>query len=299
MSDVMVRAIDPEAGLRVLCAITTDLTREAAGRHHAEGMGACALGRALTSSLLLATLTKGGERVTVQIHGDGPLGGAMVDATDDGDVRGYLIHPEAAKMPCRGRARVAEVLGRVGVVNVVRDLGLKERYAGQIALVTGEIDEDVEGYLRTSEQVPSALGCEVLMGEGGVEVSAGVLVQSLPGSQESPVLREARHTLRSGGLWDLLVGGVRDPRALTAAVYGRGRTIDVLEERPLRFRCRCSSERVRDMLTLLPTIELDDMIANEGHAEVTCNFCNTRHTVERAELEVIREAVAKGPRERN
>jgi molecular chaperone Hsp33 len=298
-SDVLVRAIDRDASLRVLAAITTDLARDAAARHHVEGMGACALGRALTSSLLLATLTKGGERVTVQIHGDGPLGGVVVDATGEGEVRGYLLRPDGVTAPCRGRAHVAEALGRKGVINVVRDLGLKERYAGQIPLTTGEIDEDVEGYLRNSEQVPSALGCEVVMSEGGIAVSAGVLVQAMPGSVAGDLLREAQHALRSGELWRLLESGERSPQALARAIYGVERPLEFLEERPLRFQCRCSTERVQGMLRLLSTVELDDMIATQGQAEIICNFCNQRYVVGRERLEAIRAEVAKGPRERN
>ena len=322
MSDLIVRAIDRAAGLRVVCAVTTDLAREAARRHEVEGLGACALGRALTSSLLLATLTKGGERVTLQVRGDGPMGGVTADATDGGDVRGYLLAPEMARRSCEGRGRVVEVLGRHGVVNVLRDLGLlgsppKDggavgpqigRYQGQVALLTGEIDEDVEGYLRTSEQIPSALGCDVLVEGDAVSGSAGVLVQQLPEAlagrpiaedrtEADRVMREAQHALRVGVVWELLRSGERSPRAFAEAVCGR--PLEVLDERPLRWQCRCSIERVEQSLELLSTIDLDEIIAHPGHAEVTCNFCNERYVVDKARLEVVRAAVAHGPRGRN
>ncbi len=305
MSDRLVRGIDRDAGLRVVVATTTDLVRDAALRHGAEGLGACALGRALTSSLLLATLTKGGERVTVQLQCDGPAGGISVDANDAGDVRGYLFHPDRAKLPCLGRGRVVDVMGRHGVINVLRDLGLKERYQGQIALTTGEVDEDVEGYLRLSEQVPSALGCDVVIEEGSIVASAGLLVQALPAkvarSETLPTgeeaLREAQHALRSGRLWELLLRGEFSPRSLCDGVYGRA--VELLDERPLRFFCHCSRERVVDSLTLLTTVDLDEMIADDGKAEVTCNFCNRRYEVVADELEQIRATVARGPRECN
>lgn len=311
MGDLLVRGIDRAAGLRVAVAVTTDLAQEAARRHGAEGLGACALGRALTSSLLLATLTKGNERVTLQLQGDGPLGGITADATA-GDVRGYPIHPERARRPCDGRGRVVEVLGRHGVVNVLRDLGLKERYQGQIALVTGEVDEDVEGYLRSSEQVPSALGCDVVVEGGEVRASAGCLVQalpeevasygghaaSLPSEPRGPdTVRAAQHALRIGVLWEALVRGGHSPRGLAETVYGG--PLEFLDERPLRFACRCSREKVEDSLTLLGTIDLDEMIAEDGRAEVTCNFCSSHYLVEREALERIRDLVAKGPRARN
>ncbi|HEX2570123.1 MAG TPA: Hsp33 family molecular chaperone HslO [Polyangia bacterium] len=296
MSDVLVRTIDRASGVRVVAALTTELVREAARRHHASGLGACALGRALTSSLLLATLTKGGERVTVQIRGDGPLGGVTADATDNGEVRGYLLRPEAATAPAEGRARVAEVLGRNGVVNVLRDLGLKERYAGQVSLTTGEIDEDVEAYLRVSEQVPSALGCEIIVNDGRIQMAGGMLVQSLPdGAPE--LVRESQHALRSGQLWELLQAGGLSAHRLAELIYGQ--PLELLDERPVRFQCRCSRARVNSSLATLSVTDLDEIIADEGQAEVTCNFCNERYVIGRAELESIRASVAHGPRQSN
>ena len=197
-SDHLIRAISEEANLRLVAAVTTELVAAAARRHGLSPSATLALGRTLTSGLLLATLTKGDERVSVQLLGDGPLGSVTVDATAKGDVRGYVLHPEAGPVAVHGRGNVAAVLGRHGVVNVLRDLGLKELYQGQVALTTGEIDEDIEAYLRSSEQVPSALGCEVLLDASGQVVgAAGVLVQSLPGGDFESV-REMQHALRTG-----------------------------------------------------------------------------------------------------
>jgi molecular chaperone Hsp33 len=296
VSDLLIRAIDRDAGLRVIAAVTTDLAREAAGRHGAQGIGACALGRALTSSLLLATLTKGGERVTLQIEGDGPIGGITADANDEGDVRGYLHHVDAARQHCEGRCRVVEALGRSGVVNVVRDFGLKERYQGQVSLITGEIDEDVEGYLRVSEQVPSALGCDVLLDGERVVSAAGVLVQALPGGDFDTV-RPAQHVLRTGAIFEFLRRGGGSARELAEAVYGL--PVEVIGEQALRYRCRCSVERVEGMLGMLSTVDIDEMIADPGHAQVTCNFCNTVYVVDGRTLERIRAHLARGPRVNN
>jgi molecular chaperone Hsp33 len=194
---------------------------------------------------------------------------------------------------------VAATLGRHGVVNVLRDLGLKELYQGQVSLVTGEIDEDVEAYLRTSEQMPSALGCEVLLDASGrVVVAGGILVQSLPGGDPTSV-REVQHALRTGRLREILASGERSGRIIAEQIYGSGPLEIVGEERQVRFQCRCSPERIGDMLTLLSTVDLDEMIAAEKPTEVTCNFCNTHFTVDRRELERIREQVAGGPRQSN
>ncbi len=297
--DHLIRAIAREASLRVVAAVTTDLVADAARRHGLSPAATCAVGRALTSGLLLATLTKGGERVTVQLVGDGPIGSITVDATDAGDVRGYALRPEAGPPVTEARCRVVETLGRHGVVNVLRDLGLEERYQGQVSLVTGEVDEDVEAYLRSSEQVPSALGCEVLLdGAGQVRAAGGVLVQALPGGDPDSV-RDVQHALRTGRLYELLAGGEHSAQALAQNFHVAEPLEFMGEERSVRFQCRCSAERIGDMLSLLTTVDLDEMIAEDKPAEVTCNFCNTHYRVERPELERIRSHIAGGPRQSN
>ena len=298
MHDHLIRAIAREHNLRVVCTVTTRLVAEAATRHALSPAATCALGRALTSGALLATLTKGEERVTLQLVGDGPVKSLTVDANGAGDVRGYALHPTAGPPIGPGRALVAESLGRNGIVNVLRDLGLKDLYQGQIAFVAGEVDEDVEAYLRTSEQVPSALSCEVLLDDQGqVAVAAGVLVQATPGGDPDSV-RDVQHALRTGLLYDLLKAGERSAKILAQHVYPHEPLEFVGGERTVRFQCRCSPDRISEMLGLLGSVDLDEMIAEGKPAEVTCNYCNTRYQIPATELEKIRSRVA-GPRQSN
>ncbi len=299
--DHLIRAIAREAGVRVTCALSTAVVADAATRHHLSPAATCAVGKALTSGLLLATLTKGPERVTVQLVGDGPIGSITVDANDAGHVRGYAQRPNAtgAWSTHDGRISTADTLGRQGVVNVTRDLGLKDLYQGQVALVTGEVDEDVEAYLRVSEQVPSALGCEVLLdADGQVAVAGGILVQALPGADPNCV-REVQHALRTGRLHELLAAGEREAARIAAGVYTEEALEVMGDKREISFKCRCSDERIGEMLMLLGTVDLDELIAENKPAEITCNFCNAIYTVERAELERIRAQVAGGPRQSN
>jgi molecular chaperone Hsp33 len=254
MGDHLIRGLLPGGRARVVAALTTETSAEAARRHGASPDGTAALARGVTAGLLLATLTKGGERVSLRLRGDGPLGGLVVDANDAGDVRAFLQRPAATGG-----------IGRVGRVQVSRDLGLKESYDGQAVLVAGTIDEDVEHYLRTSEQIESALGCELAGGRAG-----GVLVQCLPGGRGDPLVAAARQRLRDETLREALVGEV-----------------DVLDRRPLRFHCPCSRERVTGALALLGAGELISMIDEDGAAEVTCHFCGERYELGRPELERI------------
>ncbi|HWE29260.1 MAG TPA: Hsp33 family molecular chaperone HslO [Polyangia bacterium] len=296
--DHLVRAIDRERHVRVCAAITTGLVADAARRHELSPAATRALGRALTSGVLLATLTKGEERVTVQLIGDGPVGSITVDANGAGDVRGYALHPQAGADFAADR-HVGDVVGRRGVVNVLRDLGLKELYQGQTSLLTGEVDEDIESYLRTSEQVPSALGCDVLLDASGRPAAAGgVLVQAMPGG-DPDIVREVQHALRTDLLGQLLREGVRSANTIAERAWSHGPLEFVGGERGVRFHCRCSPERIGEMLALLGTVDLDEMIAENKPAEVVCNYCNTRYQIGRQELEQIRARVAGGPRGSN
>jgi molecular chaperone Hsp33 len=301
MHDHLIRAIARNANVRVACTVTTAVVADSARRHGLSPAATCAVGRALTSGLLLATLTKGGERVTVQLVGDGPIGSITVDATDAGHVRGYAAHPQAGPAVEAGvRCMVAQTLGRNGSVNVLRDLGLRELYQGQVTLTSGEIDEDIETYLRTSEQVPSALGCDVVLRpDGGVAAAAGVLVQSMPGGDPDS-LRDVQHALRNGRLHELLTQTKWSSAAALAAQIYQTEPLEVIgEERTVRFACKCSPERIGDMLTLLTTVDLDEMIAEDKPVEITCNYCGQRFEVPRSELEKIRSQIAGGPRQSN
>jgi molecular chaperone Hsp33 len=292
--DELFRAVAQDGSVRVVVATTSAVAKEGATRHGCVGAAAVALGRGLTAGLCLATLTKGAERVTLQILSEGPLGGLTVDAQGTGEVRGYLSNPSAFA-PAGGahRAQLGQAMGRRGVVNVLRDLGLREQYSGQAQLVTGEVDEDVEAYLRQSEQIDSALGCEVALSDAfSVAAAAGILVQALPpeqgGSDDAATLiREVQHRLRTGELYELVAAGTLEAAAIAGHLLPRT-PLRILERLPVRFACKCSVERVSGALSLLGAAELDDMITRDGKAEVFCNFCNERYQFDRGALEDLR-----------
>lgn len=182
---------------------------------------------------------------------------------------------------------LCKLIGRSGVCNVVRDIGVRDRYQGQVSLVTSEIDEDVEAYLRDSEQIPSALGCEVVMdADGRIIAAGGLLAQIMPDSppETRTHLRELQHTLRSGGLYDLLKTEPTSAKALADLAAGAlAAEVRVLDERPLAFACRCDLQRIEAMLMGQDLQALDEMIA-EGQAEVTCNYCGKVYLVPKEDL---------------
>ena len=292
MSNLLIRSLHRPLHLRIVAAVAPQVCQTAADRHRTSPAATCALGRGLLGGLLLSTITRG-ERVTIQLVASGPLKGLTVDAFDDGAVRGYPLAAQACpERPMHKRQILANLIGRDGVVNLVRDVGLKERIQGQVSLVTSEVDEDLEAYLRQSEQIQSALGCELVMDEAGQVLAAGgVLLQSLPEAppETAVVLREAQHALRGGELYDLLRAGSATPRELLQLLLGpHAADLEVQDERPVAFRCRCDRERIEAMIAGQATSDLDEMIA-EGRAEVTCNYCNEVYLIQRDDLVRLRE----------
>ena len=303
VSDQIARAVWDGDVARVVVAITTDTAREAVRRHGAAGQAALALARGTTAGLLLATLTKDDERLTLQVIGDGPLRGVTVDARSSGGVRAYVKRLDGgalAAAPTGQRASLAGALGRDGVVSVIRDVGLKENFSGQTPLVTGELDTDVEHYLNNSEQIDSALACDALFltsAPANIVVSAGILVQALPGGAGAALVQRARAILRDGALPRALVAepslsAAALAHAVLAGLGDPARALRLLDERAVRFECPCSRARAATSLALLGSGELAAMIVEDGKAEVICEFCREHYQFGEADLETIRRETA-------
>jgi molecular chaperone Hsp33 len=294
--DHITRGLLDGGAARVVAVTTTDVAREAARRHSASVAAAVALARGLTAGLMLATLTKDEERVTLQVLGDGPLGSLTVDATAAGTARAYVKNP-AVRLPraaAGGRLQIAPVVGSSGLISVVRDVGLRDNFRGQTALVSGEIDQDVEHYLNASEQIESALGCEVLLDAAGEVVgAAGLLVQALPGSEAAHQVQAARDRLRGGELARAMAGAGDVAELVAAALGPELGPAQLLDLRPVTFSCPCSRARAGASLSMLGQAEVAQMLVEDGRAEVTCNFCRARYEFSAEDLEIIRRELDK------
>ncbi len=297
MSDHVIRCLLKDRPIRVVAAITTDVAREASRRHGLVAGAQVAVARAATSGLLLATMTKGKERIMLQVLGDGPLGGAIVDAYGNGQVRAYLKAPGTLIPGGAGkRVRLVGGVGRKGVVNVIRDLGLKERVSGQAPILSGEIDADVEHYLTTSEQIESALGCDAVLGEDGtVRAAGGVLVQCLPDDPANKeMVAEMWKRLRLDAVYDTLASdnvAASSAEDLARAVLDEhADEIDVLDIGPASFHCPCTRERVVGALELMSDDDIQTMIDDDGGAEITCDFCREVYQFSADDLTGIKDA---------
>jgi molecular chaperone Hsp33 len=289
--DLLLRGLLPSHSLRLVAVITTGVAREAALRHGAIGGPAIALARGATAGLLLATLTKDRERMTAEVNGGGVLGPLMIDSNGSGDVRVYIRHPDAAvAVGAGGHVSIGRAMGHKGIVRVVRDLGLRETVSGQTPVLDGEIDTDLEHYLCSSEQIPSVLGCDALLGRDlDIKVSGGVLLQTLPGSDSLPVLEHFRREIRGGALTRALgamAAHHTSPLMLAHALLGEfGDDLMELDIKPVRFYCPCSKERAFQTLSILSVQDLAEMVSEGKGADVTCEFCRAHHLLSADEVE--------------
>lgn len=277
MADQLMRATAADGGIRAVGVITTRLTEEARQRHQLSYVATAALGRTMSSGLLLASsMKRPGSRINIRIRGNGPLGGVLVDAGLDGTVRGYVDNPEIELPPNdKGKLDVGGAVGHEGYVYVVRDVGYGYPYSSTVEIVSGEVGEDIANYLVTSEQTPSALVVGVFVGAEGVTAAGGLLIQVLPKAARD---EELVATLESrigqlAGFTPLLQAGKTLPEMFEQLLGDMG--LEIFPETQLvRFHCGCSFDRMLGALKILGETELQDMIEKDDGAEATCHFCN-------------------------
>jgi molecular chaperone Hsp33 len=287
MADQLIRATAAEGGIRAVGVITTRLTEEARRKHRLSCVATAALGRAMSSGLLLVSSMKKEEsRVNIRIKGNGPLGGLFVDAGLDGTVRGYVENP-TVELPLneKGKLDVGGAIGKEGYVYVVRDIGYGYPYSSTVGLVSGEIGDDITNYLVNSEQTPSALLVGVLVDSQGVVASGGLLLQIMPKAARDESLVELLESRVSqlSGFTPLLQEGKNLPEIFHELLGDLG--LNILPEiQMVRFSCKCSSQRLLGAIKLLGEAEIKDMIEKDEGAEGTCQFCSEIYQASKHDL---------------
>jgi molecular chaperone Hsp33 len=286
VADELARAVSPDGTVRALAAVTTDLVEEARRRHDTFPTATAALGRALTAALLLGGMVKADRRVSLQFAGDGPLGGILVDATPDGQARGFVTRPHTHLPPRRGKLDVGGAVGR-GLLCVMRvPHGDGPPYRSIVPLVSGEVGSDVARYLVDSEQTPSAVAVGVFVEtDGRVAAAGGYVLQAMPGAAPDVVDRLEQNVAAGGTPSDLVRAGLD-----AAAILGRiitGMEIHVLERSSVKFHCSCTRQRASSAVLAMGRQELEAVLAREGRAEVVCEFCGLRYGLEADELRAI------------
>lgn len=270
-----------------------DIVERARVIHRTWPVATAALGRTLlAASMLGAQLKDEGGSVTLRIKGGGPLGTILAVSDCGGNVRGYVQNP-AVDVPRKavGKLDVGAAVGTDGMLTLIRDMGLKEPYVGSVALLSGEIAEDLAGYFVRSEQIPTACALGVLVDpDSSVKTAGGYLIQLLPGADEGVIERIEAGIARVGPVSALLDRGA-GPEELLRQVLADFQ-VKVLERTPVAYRCDCSRERVSRALISMGRAELRELIEEQGGAEITCQFCDRVYTFTKEELEeLLAEAI--------
>ena len=294
MSDYIVRAMAADNQIRAFAAVTTEMVETARGNHNTSPVATAALGRLLTGGAMMGVMMKGEkDLLTLQIHAGGPLQGITVTADSMGNVKGYVGNPNVC-IPANSKGKL-DVAGAVGVgfMNVIKDMGMKEPYMGQVALQTSEIAEDLTYYFATSEQVPSAVGLGVLMNKDNtVRQAGGFIVQLMPFAQEKVIQKLEENIGKIRSVTELLEEG-HTPESLLGHVL-EGFDVEISDTIPTRFACNCSKERVEKALISIGRKELNDMIQEGKPVELNCHFCNTNYEFSVEELKKILQRCKRG-----
>lgn len=291
LPDEMLHMTLMDGQAKVLLCRTTAMARKAAEIHAPSSTALAALSRTMTATAMLGVMMKDDEAsVTVTVAGDGPIG-KITAVAHGGRVKVSVHHPEA-DLPLKkdGHLDVGGLVGHHGRLTVIKDLGLKEPYIGQSPLVSGELGEDFAQYFTVSEQQPSlvALGC--LVHDRYCLSAGGVLVQAMPGCSEEVLqqleLRSVFFTAISREVADV-------PLEDLAKAWFDGLDMKLLSREPVSYQCDCSRDKMEKALIAMGRKELQQLIDEDGKAELTCHFCRTAHQFSREDLLALLERASR------
>ena len=284
MSDYMVRATAADAMVRLFVCSSKELVEEARKIHNTSPVVTAALGRLLTAGAMMGSMLKGEkDLLTIQIKSSGPIGGLTVTATPDGQVKGYPICADV-DLPWKtnGKLDVGTAMG-IGVMNVIKDMGLKEPYVGQTVLQTGEIGDDLTYYFATSEQTPSSVGVGVLVDRDyTVKQAGGFIVQLMPFATDEVVSELEKNLGTIHSVTSLFEEGLT-VEEIVARIFD-GMDYEILDNMDIGYHCNCSKEKVTKAIISIGKKDIKEMIDDNKPIEVNCHFCNTNYVFSIEEL---------------
>ena len=289
MNDYIVRATAADSSIRAFAITSRNMVETAREDHNTSPVITAALGRMLTGAAMMGTMMKGEkDLLTLQVQCQGPAQGLTVTADSMGHVKGF---PKVAQVDlppnALGKLDVGGALG-LGVMSVIKDMGLKEPYVGQIALQTGEIAEDLTYYFATSEQVPSAVGLGVLVDvDGSVKQAGGFIIQLMPFTPDEVVDALEKKIGEIASVTEMLEAGNTPEQILEIILGDMG--LEITDTMPASFKCDCSKERVARAIATLSRKDLDDIIKDGESIEVKCQFCNKSYHFDVDELKEMRK----------
>lgn len=289
MEDYIVRATAIEGKVRAVSAVTTNVVKYAQKVHNLSPLASAAMGRTLTAAVLMSVFLKGSNNTqTIQIKGDGPLGGIVAVSDSEANVRGYVYNP-LVYLPLNkeGKFDVAGAIGK-GYLNVIKDLGLREPYIGYVDLISGEIAEDIAYYYAYSEQIPTSVALGVLASSDKIiESAGGFIIQLMPGADEDTISFVEEKVKNLPSVTGLLKEGKTPEDILNMMFSEKG--LKIVEKSPCSYKCNCSRERMYKNVISLGKKEIKDIFKEQEQIEATCHFCNLKYQFSQLDLKEIVE----------
>ena len=285
--DYMVRATAADNQIRAFAATSRDLVEQARIYHNPSPVITAALGRLLTGGVMMGAMMKGEtDLLTLQIKCGGDAKGLTVTADSQGNVKGYPLVADVMRPPnAQGKLDVGGALG-LGILSVIKDLGLKEPYVGQVALQTSEIAEDLTYYFATSEQVPSSVGLGVLMNhDNTVKQAGGFIIQLMPFTDEKVIDALEKKLADITSVTSMLDEGMTPEQILGRLLGDFG--LEIMDRMPTQFACNCSRERVEKALISIGKKDLREMIAEGKTVSLNCHFCGADYAFDVEDLEKL------------
>ncbi|ASN03719.1 Hsp33 family molecular chaperone HslO [Virgibacillus necropolis] len=289
MKDYLVKATTYKGLVRAYASVTTETVSEAQRRHDSWATTSAALGRTITISAMMGAMLKGEDSLTVKVEGNGPIGPIIADANSRGEVRGYVTNPHVDfELNQHGKLDVARAVGTEGNISVIKDLGLKDFFTGQVPIISGEISEDFTYYFANSEQVPSAVGAGVLINpDHSVLAAGGFIIQVMPGADEE-VIERLEEQIQTFPAISTLIREGNSPEEILQRLFGN-EEIKMHETLPISFTCKCSKDRIEQAISGLGNEEIQKMIDEDHGAEATCHFCNEVYQFDEQDLNLLKQ----------
>ena len=280
----LVRCISSDGTLTVMAADTTDIVNTAQEIHKTSAVVSAALGRLLTAACLMGSALKGkDDSVTLRINGGGPAGTILAVSDSSGNVRGYAVN-SVVEIPLndKGKLDVAGAVGTDGALTVIKDLGLKDPYVGQIPIASGEIAEDITSYFAVSEQIPTVCALGVLVNPDlTIRRAGGFIIQLLPTADDS-VIDLVEKCIEGIEPVTKMLDSKMTPEEICRHVLADFE-LEVLDEAQPEYRCNCSRDRVSKALISMGREELSDIMKDE-RTEVCCQFCDKKYVFTPADI---------------
>ena len=288
MEDKIIKALAHNGKISITCANTTKLVEEARKIHDLSPVATAAFGRLLTIASIMGNEMKNQkDKLTVQVKGNGPIGTMLVTANNIPQVKGYVGDPYV-DLPLNefGKLDVGEAVGHEGYINIIKDIGLKEPYIGVSPLVSGEIAEDFANYFVNSEQRQAAVALGVLVDRNGVKSAGGYLITPMPDATEEEISKVEQAIFNAGAMSKMLDENL-SLEDIAKKVTG-DENIEILEDNITpEYKCDCSKEHMKDALISIGKKDLEEILKEDGKAELMCHFCNKKYTFTKEELEEI------------